>query len=246
MVAASIGRARRIGYHRRVSPRSTAPGLALALALSLAPASMAWAQDAPAETTGNDADTTGEHHVEPPPPPSTLPPDVTLEIRGAAIVPLFRDALCPGNHQCVFNSGVGVGVGVERRWPDGWGFLSYYDFWIVDAASLYEIGTLHSARLGARYVIDQSTLLHPFVEALVGFLAFGDTTTVAAAGGSLTVGAGAEIELTDVLVIDVDAMLWTLATGYFMTRDGVRRSDGFGPNVALQISVGLEILLGSF
>lgn len=186
------------------------------------------------------------HHVAAPPDPSSLPPDVTLEIRGAAIVPLYRDALCPGTAQCVFNGGVGVGVGVERRWHDGWGFLARYDLWVLDAGSLYEVGIMHSARIGARYVIDQTTLAHPYVEALVGFLAFGDTITAAAAGGSVTAGAGVEIELTDVLVIDVDAELWTLATGYFATRDGIRRSDGFGPNLALQISVGLEVLLGSF
>lgn len=186
------------------------------------------------------------HHVTPPPPPSALPPDVTLDVRGAAIVPLYRDALCPAGAQCVLNAGVGIGIGVERRWPDGWGFLARYDVWVLDAGSLYEIGTMHSARIGARYVIDQATIVHPYVEALAGFLAFGDTTTVAAAGGSVTVGAGTEIELTDVLVIDVDAELWTLATGFFATRDGVRRSDGFGPNLALQISVGLEVLLGSF
>jgi len=205
----------------------------LIVSLVLGPSSRVIAQD-------------DEHHVAPAPPPETLPPDVTLEIRGAAIFPLYRDALCPGTSQCVFNAGVGVGVGVERRWPDGWGFLSRYDVWVLDASSLYEIGIMHSARIGARYVIDQSSIVHPYIEALVGFLAFGDTTTVAAGGGAVTGGVGAEVELTDSLVLDIDAELWTLATGFFATRDGVRRSDGFGPNLALQISVGLEVLLGAF
>jgi hypothetical protein len=196
--------------------------------------------------SANESEVEGTHHVSPPPPPETLPPEVTLEIRGAAIVPMFRDALCPANHECVFNAGVGVGVSVERRWSDGWGFLSRYDVWVLDAGSLYEIGTLHSVRIGARYVIDQATNVHPYLEALAGFLAFGDTTTVAAAGGSATAGVGTEIELTDVLVLDVDAELWALATGFFATRDGVRRSDGFGVNLALQVSVGLEVLLGAF
>jgi hypothetical protein len=209
----------------------------------LAPCTMVHAQE---EAETNDVAPSGARHVVPPPPPDTLPPDVTLEIRGAAIVPLYRDALCPGDHQCVFNAGVGVGVGVERRWPDGWGFLSRYDVWVLDAGSLYEIGIVHSVRLGARYVLDQSSIVHPYLEALAGFLAFGNTTTVAAAGGSVTGGIGAEVELTDVLVLDVDAELWALATGFFATRDGVRRSDGFGPNLALQISIGLEVLLGAF
>ena len=122
--------------------------------------------------------------------------------------------------------------------------------WVITMSTRGKIagwGTImHSVRIGARYVIDQVDDRHPYLEALAGFLAFGDTTTVAAGGGSATLGAGAEVELTDSLVLNVDAELWTLATGFFATRDGVRRSDGFGPNLALQISVGLEVLLGAF
>jgi hypothetical protein len=225
--------------------RSSSAASSLALAAVLGLASSAAAQASP-DTVTNETDAAGAHQVAPPPPPDTLPPDVTLEIRGAAIVPLFRETVCPGDHECVFNAGVGVSVGVERRWPDGWGFLARYDVWVLDAGALYEIGIMHSVRLGARYVIDESTNVHPYLEALAGFLAFGDTTTVAATGGSLTGGAGAEIELSDALVLDVDAELWTLATTFFMTRDGARRSDGFGANLVLQISVGLSVLLGAF
>lgn len=211
----------------------------------LLPLLLLWASPTLAQDA-NEAEEEGTHHVSPPPPPETLPPDVTLEIRGAAVIPLYRDALCPGDHECVFNAGVGVGVAVERRWPDGWGFLARYEVWVIDASSLYEIGIMNSTRIGARYLLDSQTIVHPYLEALVGFLAFGNSTTVAAAGGSVTGGAGAEIELNDSLVLDIDAELWALATGYFSTRDGVRRSDGFGPNLALQISIGLEVLLGSF
>jgi len=186
------------------------------------------------------------HHVAPPPPPSTHAPDVSLDIGGAAIVPLYRGGICPGDHVCVMNGGVGVRVGVERRWPDGWALLGRYDAWVVDAGTLFDIGLLNSVRIGARYVIDQTTNVHPYVEGLVGFLAFGDTRTVVAAGGSVTLAGGTEIELSDNLVLDLDLELFTFATGYFQTRDNVRRSDGFGPNLALQISLGLEVLLGSF
>lgn len=219
-------------------------GLLVAVALAVAfPAADASAQEVPASA---DAEPAIQHRIDPPPPPETLPPDVNLDIRGAAIVPLYRDTLCPGDHQCVLNGGVGVSVGVERRWADGWGFLSRYDVWVLDAGALYEIGTMHSVRIGARYVIDATTNVHPYAEALAGFLAFGDTTTVAAVGGSVTLSAGTEIELTDILALDLGAELWTFATSFFATRDGVRRSDGFGANLALQIFVGLEVLLGTF
>ncbi len=226
----------------RGSPSLSELLFAVALAAALA-ATPATAQDVPASA---EAEPVTHHRIEPPPPPEALPPDVNLDIRGAAIVPLFRDTLCPGNHQCVLNGGVGVSVGVERRWADGWGFLSRYDVWILDAGALYEIGIMHSVRIGARYVIDAATNVHPYVEALAGFLAFGDTITVAAVGGSVTLSAGTEIELSDVLALDLGVELWTFATSFFATRDGVRRSDGFGANLALQIFLGLEVLLGTF
>lgn len=224
-----------IGYPRSVLvSRSSCAMLVLALVMAI---------DASAAAQETDASV---HHVTPPPPPRTRAPDVTLDIRASGIVPAYRGGLCPGDHQCVFSGGFGVTVGIERRWPDGWALLARYDVWIVDAESLYAVGLLNSARVGARYVLDETTVVHPYLEALAGFLAFGDTRTVAAAGGSVTVGAGTEIELTESLVLDLDVELWTFATGYFMTRDAVRRSDGFGANLAVQISIGLEVLLGSF
>lgn len=218
-----------IGYHRRVIARSSLVLLVLAFAHSAA------AQES-----------TSEHHVEPPPPPSTHAPDVSLDIRGAAIVPLYRSGVCPGDYICVMNGGVGLTVGLERRWMDGWALLVRYDAWVADAGTLYDIGLWNSVRVGARYVIDQSTNVHPYVEALAGFLVFGDTRSVITTGGSVTLAGGSEIELSDSLVLDIDVELFSFATGYFMTRDNVRRSDGFMPNLALQISVGLEVLLGSF
>jgi hypothetical protein len=194
----------------------------------------------------SDAASTEVHHVSPPPPPSTHAPDVSLLIGGAPIVPLYRGGFCPGDHTCVMNSGLAITVGLERRWSDGWAILARYDAWVVDAGTLFDIGLLNSVRVGARYVIDQSTLVHPYIEALAGFLAFGDTRSVAAVGGSVTLAGGTEIELTDSIVIDLDVQLFSFATGLFVTRDNVRRSDGFAPNLALQITLGLEVLLGSF
>jgi hypothetical protein len=186
------------------------------------------------------------HHVDAPTPPRRLAPEVSFEVGGSAVIPLFTEPLCPGNHLCVLNGGVGVRVGVERRWPDGWALISRYDVWIFDANALYEIGVLHAARIGARYVIDWRTIVHPYVEGMVGFLAMGDTAHVATAGGTVSVGGGTEIELTDSVAIDVDAELWALATGMFTTQDMVRRSDGFGANLVLEITLALNVLLGNF
>lgn len=185
------------------------------------------------------------HHVEPPPRPADQRPELLLDIRGAAVVPVYVGGLCPGGHECVMNAGVGIGVTVEQRWPDRVGLLLSYDAWVVDSDSIFEIGLMHSFRIGIRYVLDASLNVHPFIEASAAFLAFGETSEVAACGGAITAGGGAEIEISDSIALLLDAELWTLATGSFETRDGVHRSDGFGANLAVQISAGLEVLLGT-
>jgi hypothetical protein len=201
-----------------------------------------------AETDAPLEGTAAVHHVEPPPPPGALGRELLLDIRGAAVVPVYVGGIggiCPGGHECVMNAGVGIGVTVEQRWPDRVGLLLSYDAWVVDSDSIYEIGLMHSFRIGLRYVLDASLNVHPFLEASVGFLAFGDTSQVAAVGGAVTAGGGAEVEISDSIAMLVDAELWTFATGSFETRDGIRRSDGFGANLAVQISVGIEVLLGT-
>ncbi len=185
------------------------------------------------------------HHVAPPPPPGEQGPELLLDIRGAAVIPVYVGGLCPSGYECVMNAGVGIGVAVEHRWTNRVGLLLAYDAWVVDSDSIFEIGLMHSFRVGVRYVIDASLDVHPFIEACAAFLAFGDTAQVSALGGAITAGGGAEIEISDSIAVAVDAELWTLATGSFETRDGLRRSDGFGANLAVQISVGLQVLLGT-
>ncbi len=218
----------------------------LGVAAMLATASRASAdedEDPPAVAESSPA--TAVHHVEAPPPPAEQERELLLDIRGAAVVPVYVGGLCPGGHECVLNAGVGIGVTVEQRWPDHFGLLLSYDAWVVDSDSLFEIGLMHSFRIGFRYVIDLSLNVHPFIEASAAFLAFGDTSQVSALGGAITAGTGAEVEISDSIAVLVDAELWTLATGSFETRDGIHRSDGFGANLAVQISVGVEVLIGT-
>jgi hypothetical protein len=212
----------------------------IGIALVLASPLVVMAQEPAAE-----ADEPLVHHVEPPPRPQDQDAELLLDIRGAAVVPVYVGGICPGGHECVLNGGVGIGVSVEQRWHDRVGLLLSYDAWVVDADSLFEVGLMHSFRVGFRYVLDDTFNVHPFIEASAAFLAFGDTSQVSALGGAITAGGGAEIEISDAIAVLVDAELWTLATGSFATRDGVHRSDGFGANLAVQISVGFEVLLGT-
>jgi len=186
------------------------------------------------------------HHVEPPPAPQEHGATLAVEIHGAALVPLSRDTICPASaSQCVLGLGLGVGAQIEWRTADRIGLFAGYDFWMLDSGGVYELGTIHAVRGGVRYTLDDSMVVHPFLDLAIGLLVFGDTASVATAGGLVTAGGGAEIELSESVLFVTSAEAWMFATGPFATRDGATRSADFGVNVALQLTVGVAILIGS-
>jgi hypothetical protein len=208
------------------------------LALAVAPAR---GDDAIRPT---DEGTPATHHVEPPPAPEEHEPTPAVSMNVAAVAPIERSTICPVGHDCVIGVGVGVGVQVEWRSADRVGLVAGYDFWLLDGNGVYELGALHASRVGLRYVVDDATRVHPFIDAAVGLLAFGDAANVATLGGLVTAGAGAEIELTESVAFVAALESWFFATGSFVTPDGAWRSSGFGVNAALQITVGIAIQVG--
>lgn len=188
---------------------------------------------------------TGPHHVTPPPAPQDHGETLSVEVHGAAQAPLARDTICPGAApQCVFGLGIGLGAQVEWRTADRLGLIAGYDFWMIDGGGVYEIGLFHALRGGLRYTLDDSMVVHPFLDVAIGVLAFGDTSTIATAGGLVTAGGGAEIELSESVMFVTSAEAWLFATAPFETRDGFVRAADFGVNVALQLTVGITVLVG--
>lgn len=221
--------------HERPVRASGAPfGLVAAvpatLVAALLAASAASAQDAP--------------RVEPPPAPQDLPATLSVEVHGTFEAPIERSAICPPAEGCVLGLGVGVGAQIERRTADRVGLFAAYDFWLLDANGVFELGALHAARGGIRYVIDDSWLVHPFIDAAIGFVVFGDTGNVATVGGVITAGGGAELELSEAVAFVAAAEAWVFATTPFETRDAITRADPFGVNVALQITLGIAVVVG--
>jgi hypothetical protein len=160
------------------------------------------------------------------------------------VAPLERGTICPGGADCVLGPGIALGVHVERRGADGLGLIAGYDFFMVDGDGVFELGALQVLRGGVRYVIDDAWRVHPFVDATFGVLAFGDTTRIATMGGMLTAGGGAEFELSESVAFVTALQAWFLATGPFVTVDGVTRSADFGVNAVLQIAIGVSIQVG--
>lgn len=218
--------------------------VALALAGALATLGSALVAARARASDDDAAPARGAHHVDPPPAPESHPATLAVDVHVGAAAPLERSAICPAGAGCVLGAGVGVGAQIERRAADGVGLFAGYDFWLLDSGGVYEIGALHALRGGVRWVIDAATLVHPFVQGSIGFLAFGDTADAAALGGLITAGAGVEIELTESVAFVSALDAWVLSTGPFRAHDGVLRSDPFGVNVALQITVGVAVLVG--
>lgn len=186
----------------------------------------------------------------PPPSPSTLAPTYHLEVHGAAMLPIERQNVCPPAAAiprvgCVLGAGFGVGGLVERRGADGVGLLVGYQVWLLDSGAVYEVGAVHTLRIGVRWVIDATARVHPFLEVLIGALLLTDPGEARTGGGLLSLGAGMEVELTETVAVTVGLDLWAFAVGTFRsTRDDVLRAADFGVNLVSQLRVGLGVLFG--
>lgn len=231
---------------RALRARSQPPsrGLCGLLPVVVAASSIALATWLAASVASADEPRTITHHVEPPPAPEEHPPTLSVEVHGGAEVPLERGAICPAAAGCVLGAGVVAGVRIERRSSDRVGLFAGYDFWLLDSDGVFELGALHAVRAGIRYVLDDSMLVHPFIEGAIGFLAFGDTANVVTLGGLVSAGAGAELELSESVAFVTSLEAWFLSTGPFTTREGATRADPFGVNIALQITIGVSVLVG--
>ena len=132
-----------------------------------------------------------------------------------------------------------------RRSPDGIGLLVGYEVWLLDGGGVYEIAALHALRLGLRWTLDVRSRVQPFLQATAAALLLTDPGQATSGGGGITVGGGMEIEMTADVSFALAAELAFLSVGAFQTRDGVLRARDFGVNVALEMTAGLVIVLGS-
>lgn len=188
----------------------------------------------------------GEPHVEPPPAPEARDASLNVSIRLGAVFPIERADICPGDSLCVLGEGGTFGVEIERRWPLGIGIAVAYDAWFVGSGGVFELGIFQIVRAAVRYTFELGSIVHPSVQIGAGALVFGDTFLVETVGGALNAGVGAELELTDSVLLEGGAAFWLFTTSPFTTgRDRTRRSEGLGLNMAVDVHVGLTILADS-
>jgi hypothetical protein len=202
-------------------------------------AGVARAQD----TADPDDERGGAHRFQPPPAPGSVDPVLGGEVHVIAVSPLAREPLCPPDAACVFSGGGGIGVSLERRWPEGLSIMLGYEAWFLDSNTVYELAVLQGVRAMLRYLLFQRSAVHPFGAVGIGALIFGDTLTIAAIGGALDVGVGLEVELTETfsLVVMIPARFF-ITSSFVTPRDKTHRAEEGGVNSALSLHIGLAVL----
>ena len=178
-----------------------------------------------------------------PPPPMRVAPRLTLEVHTGLTLPLDNDALCPSGAGCVMQSGGGIGVSIERRWPTGFGGLVAYDVWFLDSDSVYELAVQQFLRGGMRYTMPTDFVFHPIFELSLGVMGLGDIFRVATAGVLVQAFSGIETELTESAGVRVGLGLRAFSHSPFSTeRDGVRRGGDVRFSEAFFLEVGLTVM----
>jgi hypothetical protein len=179
-----------------------------------------------------------------PPPPMQVAPRLALEVHTGLTLPLDNDALCPSVAGCVLQSGGGIGLSIERRWPTGFGGLVAYDVWFLDSDSVYELAVQQLLRFGGRYTMPTDFVFHPIFELSLGVMGLGDIFRVATAGVLIQSFSGVETELTETVGVRVGMGLRAFSHSPFRTqRDGVLRGGGSVHfSEAFFIEVGLTVM----
>lgn len=186
--------------------------------------------------------TAGPRALEIPPSPALAAPRLAIEVHTGLTMPLDNDAVCPARAGCVLESGGGIGVSIERRYPSGFGALMAYDAWFVDSDSVYELAVQQLLRGGVRYTMPTEYVFHPIFEGSLGMMGLGDIFAIATIGFVGQLFAGGEIELTQTFGVRLGLGLRTFTHTAFRTeRDGVQRGKGLFSESAF-IEVGLTVM----
>lgn len=177
-----------------------------------------------------------------PPSPARAAPRFAIELHTGLTVPLDTQNLCPPNAGCVLQSGGGVGVSIEHRYPQGFGALLAYDAWFIDSDSVYELAVQQLLRGGARYTMPTEYVFHPIFEVSVGAMGLGDSFAISTVGFVAQAFAGGELELTETFGVRMGFGLRAFSHSDFRTtRDDVDRGAGRFSEAAF-VEVGLTIL----
>lgn len=181
-----------------------------------------------------------------PPNPRDRPPTWNVEPRLEIDAKLVTRRLCPGGAACIYGSGFGLGVLVERRYRSGFALGVAYDMVFMGGQNVFELSTLQKLSVSVRQFFMLRHAAHPFLGVEVGPVLFGDTFRVSTGGFHVDGRAGVEIEATNTLSFTLYAILRALYTVPFTSQpDDVLRSHRGGLDLTLNVGAGLALRFGT-
>jgi len=223
-----------------MTPRLSTPFATLVLLVSASAAAQP-PGDTGSGQDASDADVAAEG-FELPRDPDAIDPVLAVDVHFSAVVPIASGPLCPPGEECVFGAGGGVGLGLERRWPNGIALGIGYDAWFLDSNNVYELAVMQMLSARLRYYFLPESIVHPWLGVAVGALIFGDTLQIATLGVAGVAEVGLEWELTESIALLLGIPFRFFTTSSFQTRrDRVERAEEPGLNVAAAFQFGLAI-----
>ena len=178
-----------------------------------------------------------------PPTRGEQPPRWAVETHADLVFPVLGGPLCPEGSACPFENGGGLGAFLERRLASGLGLGIAFDLWLLNGSGVYELTVVQSISGRLRYALLPELSLHPFVWIGAGGFVLGDSFGIATGGGSLDLGAGAELELTRSMAATatLGGRLMVLVPFTSQT-DDLARAQSFGVTASLMLQFGLVFL----
>lgn len=161
------------------------------------------------------------------------------------VFPVASDSLCPDgpDRGCVFGSGFGLGVLVERRSRRGIGIGGAYGMSLMDGGGVYEFTTVQTFSVSLRGYFLEHNFVHPMLGVSAGLALFGEAFRADTLGLVADVSAGVELEMTRTLAMTAALDLRMLYFRGFTSAEGRQRGGG-GLDFALALRVGLVLEVG--
>lgn len=180
-----------------------------------------------------------------PPPRNDLGALLIVEPSMELVFPVTSDSLCPDgpNRGCVFGSGFGLGVLVERRSRRGVGIGGAYGMSLMDGGGIYEFSTLQTFTVSVRGFFLEPNFVHPMIGLSAGLALFGEAFRAETIGLVVDLRAGMELEITRTLAMTGAIDLRMLYLRGFTSSEGRQRA-GSGVDFALALQVGLVLQVG--
>jgi hypothetical protein len=160
------------------------------------------------------------------------------------VIPLSTNRLCPDGYECIADLGWAVGVPFSYRWANGIGLGLGYEFWLLTANGVYESTVTQTFTALLQYSFLPNHATHPLIRLRGGFLMLGPAFRVDTIGGTLEIGAGAEVELSSDTVFSFLVTGNLLRTQPFTTSaDNAQRAVDGALDAMLVLRVGFNFLL---